>query len=139
MQKAKDGHKYVESLDVSRHTKIVREIIQDISNRIWERHTLKIGDKNKKPIFYDDDTGVSADPNKGETEEDFRRKIKEYWIEIEKDRKEYRRLERLPRELEDLDKEIKEREKKKQEKKMKERESEKAKPSEFDTNLDEWR
>ena len=72
-------------------------------------------------------------PNKGETKEDFERKIEEYKTKISK---EMVAEQRQYRSIEELDELIRQSQKKKQEKKLVERESEKSKSSEFDTKLD---
>ena len=93
----------------------------------------KIG--NKRPIYYDEETGVCANPNEGETLEDFHRKIEEYKIKIQGQKETERRKYRTTEELEDI---IKEQREKKLEKNLEEKESKKAKPSEFDTKLDSY-
>lgn len=126
-QKGKDKKLYAK-LDVGKHTNIVREIIQDISQRLDERYRIRMG--NKRPIYYDEETGVCANPNEGETLEDFHRKIEEYKIKKEN---EPERHYRTTEEVADI---IKQQREKKQEKRLEEKESKKAKSSEFDTKLD---
>jgi histidinol phosphatase-like enzyme len=136
-QKGKDKQIYAK-LDVGKHTNIVREIIQEISQRLNERYHTKIG--NKRPIYYDEETGVCANPNEGETLEDFHRKIEEYKtrIKIQGQKGTERRKYRTTEELEDIIKEQREKKLEKNLEEAEENESKKAKPSEFDTKLDSY-
>jgi putative protein kinase ArgK-like GTPase of G3E family len=100
--------------------------------------TPKIG--NKRPIYYDEETGVCANPNEGETLEDFHRKIEEYKtrIKIQGQKGTERRKYRTTEELEDIIKEQREKKLEKNLEEAEENESKKAKPSEFDTKLDSY-
>jgi hypothetical protein len=135
-QRGKDKRIYAK-INVGKHTNIVREIIQDISQRLNERYHTKMG--NKRPIYYDEETGICANPNEGETLEDFHRKIEEYKIKRAKgEESEPEQREYTTRTTEELDEVIRGVREKRQEEKKRERESRKARSTEFDSKLDDY-